>query len=107
MGAGLLGIVTIPGNPHLPEGVRIWHTLGVYVSRCRRGLSWGFISCHAVASQLSFPEACSSWVKRSETAHLHSQWPHHECWGVAEAQYHRDSYLMLLHRHIPKVAKTG
>lgn len=50
-------------NPRLPEGVLICHPLGAYVSL--RILSWGFLTLH-VASQLSFPEACSSWLKRRE-----------------------------------------
>lgn len=75
--AGLLGTVTIPMNPTPLRGCPICRTLGAYASLS--GPSWGFISCH-VASQLCFPEACSSWVKRKESSvHFHVQWTHHEC----------------------------
>lgn len=59
----LLGTVPIPMNPMPLRGCPICRTLGAYVSLS--GLSWGFISCH-VAPQPSFPEACSSRVKRRE-----------------------------------------
>lgn len=76
-GAGLLGTVMIPMNPMAPRGCPICRTLGAYVSLT--GLSWGLISCHVV-SQLSFPEACSSWMKRGEdSVHFYIRWTHHEC----------------------------
>lgn len=75
--AGLPGTVTIPMSPTPLGGCPICRTLGAYVSLS--GPSWGFISCH-VESQLSFPEACSSWVQRREgSVHFHVQWTHHEC----------------------------